>query len=194
MSTQPLLLYDPLLFLLIYLNHIRLHKTLSYHSYSLYLFTLLILKFIDIFMHITMCLYITITILLWVLSIYPFIKHYTIVILSQPYNLVICVSLHQSVCSQILFRDLSCYLGWSWHCPPDHSQQSGHVMPPPQHLKQTSAIIKFNMSTESIVVSHQISLYFNTLNCQISLIAFTYSQPFPYNVNDNNQSYVLLWF
>ncbi len=33
-STQPLLLYDPLLFLLIYLNHIRLHKTLSYCSYS----------------------------------------------------------------------------------------------------------------------------------------------------------------
>ncbi len=31
-------------------------------------------------MYITMCLYITITILLWVLSIYPFIKHYTIVI------------------------------------------------------------------------------------------------------------------
>ncbi len=26
-----------------------------------------------------MCLYITITILLWVLSIYPFIKHYTVV-------------------------------------------------------------------------------------------------------------------
>ncbi len=37
-----------------------------------------------------MCLYIiTITILLWVLSIYPFIKHYTIVILSYPSNLVI---------------------------------------------------------------------------------------------------------
>ncbi len=33
-------------------------------------------------MYITMCLYITITILLWVLSIYPFIKHYTIDILS----------------------------------------------------------------------------------------------------------------
>ncbi len=32
-------------------------------------------------MYITMCLYITIIILLWVLSI-PFIKHYTIVILS----------------------------------------------------------------------------------------------------------------
>ncbi len=31
-------------------------------------------------MYITMCLYITITILLWVLSIYPFIKHYTIVV------------------------------------------------------------------------------------------------------------------
>ncbi len=28
-------------------------------------------------------------IMLWVLSIYPFIKHYAIVILSQPYNLVI---------------------------------------------------------------------------------------------------------
>ncbi len=33
-------------------------------------------------MYITMCLYITITILLWMLSIYPFIKHFTIVILS----------------------------------------------------------------------------------------------------------------
>ncbi len=31
-------------------------------------------------MYITMCLYITITILLWVLSIYPFIKHYNIVV------------------------------------------------------------------------------------------------------------------
>ncbi len=31
-------------------------------------------------MYITMCLYITITILLWVLSIYHFIKHYTIVV------------------------------------------------------------------------------------------------------------------
>ncbi len=31
-------------------------------------------------MYITMCLYITITILLWVLSIYPFIKHYAIVV------------------------------------------------------------------------------------------------------------------
>ncbi len=34
-----------------------------------------------IFMYIFMCLYIIITIILWVLSIYPFIKHYTIVIL-----------------------------------------------------------------------------------------------------------------
>ncbi len=50
-STQPLLLYDPLLFLLIYLNHIRLHKTLSYHSYYLYFFTLLILNFIYIYVH-----------------------------------------------------------------------------------------------------------------------------------------------
>ncbi len=39
MSTQPFLLYNPLLLLLIYLNHIRLHKTLSYRSYSLYFFT-----------------------------------------------------------------------------------------------------------------------------------------------------------
>ncbi len=37
---------------------------------------------IYIFMYISMCLYITINILLWVLSIYPFIKHYTIVSLS----------------------------------------------------------------------------------------------------------------
>ncbi len=45
---------------------------------------------IYIFMYITMCLYITITIMLWVLSINPFIKHYSIVVLCQPYNLVIC--------------------------------------------------------------------------------------------------------
>ncbi len=38
-------------FLLIYLNHIRLHKTLSYLSYSLCFFTLLILKFIYIYVH-----------------------------------------------------------------------------------------------------------------------------------------------
>ncbi len=36
MSTQPLLLYDRLLYLLIYLNHIRLYKTPSYHSHTLY--------------------------------------------------------------------------------------------------------------------------------------------------------------
>ncbi len=52
MSTQPRLLYDPLLFLLIYLNHIRLHKTLSYRAYSLYFF---LIYFIYIFMYITMC-------------------------------------------------------------------------------------------------------------------------------------------
>ncbi len=50
-STQPPLLYDPLLFLLIYLNHFRLYKTLSYHSYSLWIFTLLILKCIYIYLH-----------------------------------------------------------------------------------------------------------------------------------------------
>ncbi len=31
-------------------------------------------------MYITMCLFIIITMMLWVLSIYPFVKHYTIVI------------------------------------------------------------------------------------------------------------------
>ncbi len=39
-------------------------------------------------MYISMCLYIIITIMLWVLSIYSFIKHYTIVILCEPYNLI----------------------------------------------------------------------------------------------------------
>ncbi len=38
-------------------------------------------KFIYIFMYISMCFYIIITIMPWVLSIYPFIKYYTIVIL-----------------------------------------------------------------------------------------------------------------
>ncbi len=41
-----LLLYDLLLFLLLYLNHIRLQKTLSYRSHTLYYFTLLTLWFI----------------------------------------------------------------------------------------------------------------------------------------------------
>ncbi len=37
-----------------------------------------------------MCLYINITIMRWVLSIFSFIKHYTIFILRIPYNLVTC--------------------------------------------------------------------------------------------------------
>ncbi len=41
-----LLLYDPLRFILIYLNHIRLYKTPSYRSH-----TLLILRLIDIYVH-----------------------------------------------------------------------------------------------------------------------------------------------
>ncbi len=57
MSTQALLLYDPLLFLLIYSNHIRLHKTLSYRSVSLCFFTLLILKFIYIYVHFYVFIY-----------------------------------------------------------------------------------------------------------------------------------------
>ncbi len=48
--------YDPLLILLIYLNHIRLHKTLSYRSYSLYIITLLILNFI--YLRTLLCVYI----------------------------------------------------------------------------------------------------------------------------------------
>ncbi len=50
-------------------------KTKLYHIvHILYTFLLTDIKIY------TMCLYITITILLWVLSIYPFIKHYTIVV------------------------------------------------------------------------------------------------------------------
>ncbi len=48
-------------------------------------------------MYITMCLYITITILLWVLSIYRFIKHYTIVILYNSQYIYI-----GSVCSSVI--------------------------------------------------------------------------------------------
>ncbi len=38
MSSRPLLLYDPLLFLLFYLSHIMLIKTLSYHFHTLCFF------------------------------------------------------------------------------------------------------------------------------------------------------------
>ncbi len=44
-------------FLLIYLNHIRLHKALLYRSYSLCFFTLLILKFIYIYVHFYVFIY-----------------------------------------------------------------------------------------------------------------------------------------
>ncbi len=52
---HPILLYDPLPFLLVYLNHIRL--TLSYHSYSLCLFTLLI-YFVFLYLCTLLCVYI----------------------------------------------------------------------------------------------------------------------------------------
>ncbi len=48
---------DPLLFLLMYLNHIRLHKTLSYRSYTLCFYTLLILRFIYIDVHFYVFIY-----------------------------------------------------------------------------------------------------------------------------------------
>ncbi len=63
-----------------------------YLTYSLYFFTYWYYN-LYISMYITMCLYITITILLWALSIYPFIKHYTILVSIIPYNLVICIIL-----------------------------------------------------------------------------------------------------
>ncbi len=44
---QPLWLYDPLLFGLLYLSHIILYETLSYHFYTQIIFTLLKLWFIS---------------------------------------------------------------------------------------------------------------------------------------------------
>ncbi len=46
MSIHPLLLYEPLPFLLVYINHIMLYKTLSYHFHTLCISTLLTLWFI----------------------------------------------------------------------------------------------------------------------------------------------------
>ncbi len=57
MSTQPLPLYDPLLFLLIYLNHVRLHKRLSYRSNSLCFFYFNDIK-IYIYVYTLLCVYI----------------------------------------------------------------------------------------------------------------------------------------
>ncbi len=59
-------------------------------------------------MYITMCLYITITIMLWVLSIYPFIKHYSIVILCYPYNLVISTVIFFGciICISLMILDI----------------------------------------------------------------------------------------
>ncbi len=59
MSTQTLLLYDPLHFPLIYLNHIRLYKTLSYRSHTLcfFYFTDVMLRFIYIYVHFYVSIY-----------------------------------------------------------------------------------------------------------------------------------------
>ncbi len=51
MASKPLLLYDPLLFTLLYLNHIRLYKTLNA------VFTLLMLWFIYVYAHFYMFIY-----------------------------------------------------------------------------------------------------------------------------------------
>ncbi len=50
-------MYDPLIFLIIYLNHIRLCKTLSYCSNTLYFFTLLISRFVYIYVHFYVFIY-----------------------------------------------------------------------------------------------------------------------------------------
>ncbi len=42
-------------------------------------------------MYISMCLYIIITIMIWVFSIYSVIKHYTIVILCYSLSLISCL-------------------------------------------------------------------------------------------------------
>ncbi len=57
MSTNPFLLYNTLLFVLVYLNRLRLHKLLSYQSYSMCFFTLLKLKFIFIYVHFDLFMY-----------------------------------------------------------------------------------------------------------------------------------------
>ncbi len=51
MFTQPLLLCDPLLFLLLYLNHIIQYEILSCHFCTQYFFSLPILWFICIYVH-----------------------------------------------------------------------------------------------------------------------------------------------
>ncbi len=56
MSTQPLLLFDPLLFLLLWINYIRLYKTLSYRSHAL--------CFVDIMVYIYLCTFLYVYILL----------------------------------------------------------------------------------------------------------------------------------
>ncbi len=53
-NVYPTSLYNPLLFLLIYLNHIRLYKTLPYRSYTLVFFYLL---FIYIYVHFYVFIY-----------------------------------------------------------------------------------------------------------------------------------------
>ncbi len=73
-------MYEPLLFLLSYLNHIWLYKTLSYLSHTLCFFTLLILWFGYIYVHFYVSIYYYYYHALGALYI-SFIKHFTIIIL-----------------------------------------------------------------------------------------------------------------
>ncbi len=80
MSTQPLLLYDPLLFLLLYLKRIMLYKTLSYHFHTQFFFYF-ILWFMYICVHYYVFIYYYYYNSLGILYILFSIKNYTIVIL-----------------------------------------------------------------------------------------------------------------
>ncbi len=57
-STIPLLLYDPLLFLLLYPNHIMLYKTLSHNFHTMLFY------FTDIMVNIYLCTFLCVYILL----------------------------------------------------------------------------------------------------------------------------------
>ncbi len=74
--------YIPFNIFFIYLNHIRLHKALSYHSYSLYFFTLLTLNFI--YLCTLLCVYILL--LLSCFGCYQYILLLSIISLSFYHN------------------------------------------------------------------------------------------------------------
>ncbi len=91
-------------FLLLYLNHIRLYKTLSYHSHTLCFFTLLILWFIYIYIYIYIYVHCSV--------LCSFITSECLISLGRTHELCLCsdISIVRRMSEIALYKNNECIL------------------------------------------------------------------------------------